>query len=79
MKSKNNKSKSNNKIKCDVNTCTYNNKDNKCCELDSIKISCTCNNDNCDCCEETICQSFESTGSNITDNEYEVNSENENN
>lgn len=70
-----NKSKKENKIKCDVDSCTYNNTDDKCCELDSIKISCTCKNDECECCEETICQSFESTGSNITDNEYEVVSE----
>lgn len=71
------KNKNNNKIKCDVDTCAYNDNGSKCCELDSIKVSCTCNNDECECCEETICQSFKSTGSNITDNEYEVDSEKE--
>lgn len=68
-------SKNKNKIKCDVNTCTHNNTKDKCCELESIKISCTCNNDECNCSEETICESFDTTGSNITDNEYEVDSE----
>lgn len=63
------------KIKCDVDSCTHNDKDTKCCELDSISVSCTCNNDECEDCKETICESFETTGSNITDNEYEVNSE----
>ena len=39
--------------------------------------SCTCDNDNCECTEETICQSFENTAGEITDNEYEVNSDKE--
>ena len=34
-------------------------------------------NDNCECTEETICQSFENTAGEITDNEYEVNSDKE--
>lgn len=45
-------------IKCDVESCKYNNCDNGCCKLDEIKISCTCNNDCCKRTEETICQSF---------------------
>lgn len=64
-----------NKIECDVDSCSYNNSNDNCCELESIKISCTCNNDECHCIEETVCQSFKATGSNITDNEYEVDSE----
>ncbi len=46
------------KIKCNVNTCEYNNKKNTCCDLDSVAISCTCKNDECACKEETICSSF---------------------
>lgn len=65
-------SKKNKNIKCDVDTCKHNNKDNECCKLESISISCTCKNDECDCTESTICQSFENTSSPITDNEYEV-------
>lgn len=76
---KQNKDKEKIKIKCDVDSCEHNNTDDKCCELDSIKISCTCNNDECECLEETVCQSFKTTGSNITDNEYEVDSEEEDN
>ncbi len=70
-------SKKSKKINCNVDTCKHNNKDDECCELESVKISCTCNNDECECTEETICQSFETTGSPVTDNEYEVNLENE--
>ena len=50
------KKKTNKNIKCDVDTCKHNNKDDACCELESITISCTCDNDNCECTEETICQ-----------------------
>ena len=71
------KNKKKDKIKCDVDTCTHNNSNDKCCELDSIKISCTCNNDECECLEETVCQSFEKTSGNINDNEYEVISDTE--
>ena len=46
------------KIKCNVDTCEYNNKKNTCCELESVAISCTCNNNKCACKEETICSSF---------------------
>ena len=71
------KKKTNKNIKCDVDTCKHNNKDDAFCELESITISCTCDNDNCECIEETICQSFENTAGEITDNEYEVNSDKE--
>lgn len=64
-------------IECNVDSCKHNNCEDGVCELESIKVSCTCDHDECEDCGETICESFETTGSNITDNEYEVNSENE--
>lgn len=65
------------KINCDVDSCKYNNCEEGTCNLDTISVSCSCDNDKCTDCDETICQSFETTGSNITDNEYEVQSEKE--
>ena len=79
----NNKKKCNEKIKCDVESCKYNNCDDECCELDSIKVSCTCDKDDCCECNETVCESFEEKNSDddenqkLTDNEYEVESESE--
>ena len=67
--------KKNNKIKCDVKSCEYNNAHKNICNLNTIKISCICNNESCIDSKETICQSFERTSSPITDNEYEVTSE----
>jgi len=52
-------SNKNQTIKCDVNSCKFNDKKNKLCSLDKISISCTCDNDNCHRWEETICGSFE--------------------
>ena len=72
-----NKQKNKKDIKCNVNTCVHNNTDDNYCELDSISVSCACDNDECCDCSETICESFEKTGSNITDDEYEVDSEKE--
>ena len=46
-------------IKCDVESCKYNNTDDKLCELDEIKVSCICDNDDCRSNDETICDSFE--------------------
>ena len=69
------KKKSNSSIKCDVDSCKYNNCEEGTCELESISVSCLCDDDDCCDCEDTICQSFETTKSNITDNEYEVSSE----
>lgn len=69
------KKKYNENIKCDVDSCHYNNCDKGCCELDSIAVSCTCNNDECKKCDETICASFKSKGGPITDTEYEVQAE----
>ena len=69
--SKNNK-KSNSSIKCDVASCDHNNCEEGTCQLKEVEISCSCDKDNCCDTGETICQSFETTKSNITDNEYEV-------
>lgn len=76
-KKKNAKKNNNTNIKCNVDTCVHNNQDDKCCNLDSISVSCTCKNDACTCTEETVCQSFKTTSGKITDNEYEVDSEDE--
>ncbi len=65
----------NENIKCDVDSCDYNNKENGYCELEEISVSCTCNNDECEKNDETICASFKNKGAPITDNEYEVQSE----
>lgn len=46
------------KIKCDVETCKYQDCNDGICVLDSIKVSCSCNKDNCTCTDQTICKSF---------------------
>lgn len=71
------KQKSNYSIKCDVVSCDHNNCEEGTCQLDEVCISCDCDNDKCHDVCKTICQSFKETGSNITDNEYEVTSETE--
>ncbi len=65
----------NDKIMCNVESCNYNNKEEGTCCLKTIQVSCTCNNKQCLSSKETVCQSFENTGSPITDNVYEVTSE----
>lgn len=50
-------SKDKNSIKCDVESCKHN--DEKCCLLNSVKISCNCGHDECNCADDTICESFE--------------------
>ncbi len=65
----------NDKIICDVDSCNYNNSEKGTCSLKTIKVSCTCNKNDCQTSKETICQSFENTGSPITDSVYEVTSE----
>ena len=73
MKKNNN---NNQTIKCDVESCKYNNTDNYECELDEIKVSCNCANDDCTCSEETICDSFEEKeDTSDDDSEYEEESE----
>ena len=51
--------KKNNSIKCDVETCIYNNKKENYCKLSEIKISCNCCGDEVTSKDETICGSFE--------------------
>lgn len=47
----------NKSIKCDVESCKYNNTSDKYCTLNEIKVSSTCNG--CDAKKkETICDSF---------------------
>ena len=70
-----NKCKSNSNIKCDVTSCENNNCEEGTCQLENVSISCSCDTDDCHDSCETICQSFKETGSDITDNEYEVDSE----
>ena len=49
-------------IKCEVESCKYNNKANSYCTLNEIKVSSTC--DNCNARKkETICDSFEEKNS----------------
>ena len=71
------KKKSNHDIKCDVVSCENNNSEEGTCCLEKVSISCSCDNDKCCDESETICQSFKETSANITDNEYEVDSETE--
>ena len=69
------KVKSNTSINCDVVSCEHNNCEEGTCQLEKVDIGCSSDNDKCmDSCD-TVCQSFKSTASNITDNEYEVLSE----
>lgn len=70
-------------IKCNVETCKYNNCEEGYCELDEIKVGCTCDNDDCCCKEETVCESFKEKKKDknkeekepITDTVYEVQAE----
>lgn len=50
--------KKNKKIECNVSSCSHNDCDCNCCNLDNIKISCNGNKDKA-CKKETICDSFE--------------------
>ena len=72
---KKNKSKSNSNIKCDVSSCENNNFEEGTCQLEKVSISCSCDTDKCHEVCESVCQSFKDISSNITDNEYEVTSE----
>lgn len=58
-------------IKCDVESCKYNNSEDRECELDEILVSCTCDYDDCRCTDETICDSFEEKDSDEEEYEYE--------
>jgi len=63
-----------NKIKCDVSNCKYEKEGD--CTLKNVIISCSGAGDDCCDTSSTLCQSFVSSGGIITDNEYEVQSEN---
>ena len=68
-----NKNKS--KVLCDVSNCMFNNQEEGDCTLKELSISSLGRGSECCDTSSTICQSFESSGGVITDNEYEVSSE----
>ncbi|HIT09993.1 MAG TPA: DUF1540 domain-containing protein [Candidatus Onthousia faecigallinarum] len=49
-------------IKCDVESCKYQNENLGACSLEEIKVSsnCGCPSNDVSDCEETVCSSFES-------------------
>ena len=53
--------KKNQKIKCSVASCKFNNLDYKECQLSVIKVGCGCNCGDPNCKDDTICDSFEET------------------
>jgi len=55
--------KKNQNIKCNVDSCRYNDCDHNACCLDEIKVGC-CGCDNPNCREDTACDSFEEKKSN---------------
>lgn len=50
--------KKNQSIKCNVQTCQYNDCNWQECTLAQIKVSCTCNENKCSKKIETICDNF---------------------
>ena len=50
--------KRNQKINCNVSTCTFNDCNNSECSLNEIKVSCDYNNDKVKEKSDTICSSF---------------------
>ena len=62
-------------VECDVSNCIFNNIEEGNCTLENLNISSACDGSVCDDSYSTICQSFESSGGIITDNEYEISSE----
>lgn len=76
--SKNKDKKCNSSIKCDVESCKYQDKDKECCTLDEIQVACTCDNDECDCSNDTVCASYDLDEEKISNNgqeEYDVEEE----
>ena len=49
--------KTNQKIKCSVESCKHNSHNNNVCQLSEIKVGCGCCHPNCK--EDTVCDSFE--------------------
>lgn len=65
-------------IKCDVEECKYNDIKEERCNLDEIKVTSSSDNNECSDIEDTACESFEvEENSKLTDEVYEVESENE--
>ena len=55
-------------IKCNVDTCTY--QDQDVCTLDSIQVASSSHTDNCSSdCDETCCRSFECDESKLQEKE----------
>ena len=50
----------NQKIKCNVESCAFQNNSNSCCTLPEIQVDSTCNNNKTKNKKETICKSFKS-------------------
>ena len=69
--------KNKNNINCDVENCKYNNPEEGSCELDEIQVSKSSEVDECSDKDDTACESFESEEGELTDEVYEVESENE--
>ncbi|MBR3049179.1 MAG: DUF1540 domain-containing protein [Bacilli bacterium] len=69
--------KNKNNINCDVENCKYNNPEEGSCELDEIQVSNSSEVDECSDKDDTACESFESEEGELTDEVYEVESENE--
>ena len=67
--------KNKSKVLCDVSNCMYNNTEEGDCRLKELSISSIGRGSECCDTSSTICQSFESSGGVIPDNEYEVSSE----
>ena len=74
--------KKNSNIKCEVDSCRYNDNEEGKCELEEIEVGYNDNitTDDCTDCSDTACQSFSSFDDDeqkITDEVYEVQSESE--
>jgi len=51
----------NQKIKCNVHSCDFNDYNCEECKLKQIEVSCECNNNNVHAKSETICKSFKNS------------------
>lgn len=76
------KKKNNSHIKCEVDSCRYNDNEEGKCELEEIEVGYNDNNitDDCTDSSDTACQSFssfEDCDQALTDEVYEVQSESE--
>ncbi len=53
--------KENQKIKCHVESCEFQNQDSEKCTLDEIEVNCNCDPDEATDKDETICNSFKNS------------------